>query len=83
MKNEVDQIIKEIIEEQSHIVGLKIANERARATKAIEIKGNNIVILTKPEEALNKLIHSFEEIFGEASVEVCEEVIKKHSVLKK
>lgn len=83
MKREVDLIIKEIIEEQSHIVGNKIAVDRAKSTNVIEFKGKDIVILSNPNEALKKLIKSFEEIFGQASVEVCEEVIKKHSVLKK
>lgn len=83
MKREIDLIIKEIIEEQSNIVGTKIATERAKATKVIDFKGKEIIINSNPDEALKKLINSFEEIFGEASVEVCEEVINRHKVLKK
>ena len=51
----------------------------------INVKKNTIVynveILIKPEIALKKLIDSFAEIFGEASTEVCEEVIKRHKLI--
>lgn len=83
MKNEINLIIKEIIEEQSNIVGSRVAIDRARSTNAIEVKGNQIRILTTPDDALKKLINSFAEIFGEASVEVCQDVIKKHHLFKK
>lgn len=83
MKNEISLIIKEIIQEQSNIVGSRVALDRARATKVIEIKGSEIRLLSSPDDALKKLIKSFAEIFGEASVEVCDEVIKKHKSFKK
>jgi len=83
MKNEISLIIKEIIQEQSNIVGSRVALDRARATKVIEVRGAEIKLLTAPEIALKKLIKSFAEIFGEASVEVCDEVIKKHKSFKK
>jgi hypothetical protein len=83
MKNEISSIIKEIIQEQSNIVGSRVALDRARATKVIDISGDKIKILTTPDDALKKLIKSFEEIFGDASVEVCDEVIKKHNLFKK
>jgi hypothetical protein len=83
MKNEISTIIREIILEQSNIVGSRVAIDRARATKVIEIKGDVINILSTPDDALKKLIKSFEEIFGDASVEVCDEVIKKHNLFKK
>jgi hypothetical protein len=83
MKNEISLIIKEIIQEQSNIVGSRVALDRARATKVIEIKGSEIKLLSTPDDALKKLIKSFAEIFGEASVEVCDEVIKKHKSFKK
>jgi len=81
MNNEYKNIIKEIIEEQTNIVGEKIAHNRAEATKVIRFSNQEIEILTDPKEALRKLIDSFAEIFGEASTEVCEEVIKKHNVI--
>ena len=44
---------------------------------------NKVDIIGSPEEALKKLIKSYEEIFGEASVEVCEDVIKKFKSIQK
>lgn len=79
----VDLIIKEIIQEQSNIVGEKIAMERALSTKVIEIHDNKLKIYGSPEEAIKKLIHAYEEIFGIASVEVCEDVIKKFNTIQK
>jgi len=76
-------LIKEIIHEQSNIVGEKIAWERALNTKVITLENNKVAIKGSPEDAINKLIKSYEEIFGEASVEVCEEVIKKFNTIQK
>jgi len=76
-------LIKEIISEQSNIVGDKVAYERAEATKVIHMQKNKVDIVGSPEEALKKLIKSYEEIFGEASVEVCEDVIKKFKSIQK
>ena len=75
---ELNNIIKEIIFEQSNIVGTNISYERALATKLIEINNNEIRIKSDPKVVLKRLINSYSEIFGEASVEVCEEVIKNH-----
>lgn len=77
------ELIKEIINEQANIVGEKIAYERAISTKLINVNGNNIEIKGSPKTALEKLILSYEEIFGDASVEVCEDVIKKYSSIQK
>jgi hypothetical protein len=81
MNNEIVEIIKEIIEEQTNIVGEKIVRNRVEATKAIKLSNHNLEILIKPEIALKKLIESFAEIFGDASTEVCEEVIKRHKLI--
>ena len=40
-------LIKEIITEQSYIVGDKIANERAEATKVIHLQKNKVDIIQK------------------------------------
>jgi len=76
-------LIKEIIHEQSNIVGEKIAIERALSTRVIELHNNTLTIKGSPEEAVKKLIQAYEEIFGEASVEVCEDVIKKFNTIQK
>jgi hypothetical protein len=81
MNNNYQEIIEEIIYEQTNIVGEKIAQNRVEATKVIKIDGNKVKIQTEPKIALKKLIDSFAEIFGEASTEVCEEIIKKHNLI--
>jgi 16S rRNA C1402 (ribose-2'-O) methylase RsmI len=78
MNKEYQSIIEEIIQEQTNIVGQKITQNRIDATKAFNYKNNQLQILIEPKEALKKLIDSFAEIFGDASTEVCEEVIKRH-----
>lgn len=77
------ELIKEIIHEQSNIVGEKIALERALSTNVISISNNRISIKGSHEEAIKKLIKAYEEIFGRASVEVCEDVIKKFNTIQK
>lgn len=77
------ELIKEIISEQSNIVGEKIALERALSTKVISLDNKRISIKGNTDEALKKLIKAYEEIFGEASVEVCQDVIKKYNTIQK
>ncbi len=76
-------LIKEIIHEQANIVGEKIAMERALSTKVISVIDNRITIKGSPNEAIEKLIEAYKEIFGDASVEVCQEVIKKFNTIQK
>jgi hypothetical protein len=80
MKSEVKNIIEEIINEQSMIVGRKIAEERATSTEIIKFKNGNIELKNDSNEAIIKLIESFKEIFGKASEEVCIEVLKKYKL---
>ncbi len=81
MNNEYKNIIEEIIFEQTNIVGEKIAQNRVEATNVMKYGKNGLEIMVDPKEALKKLIDSFAEIFGDASTEVCEEVIKKHKIV--
>jgi hypothetical protein len=81
MLNDYKHLIKEIIEEQTNIVGQKVALNRVEATKVIKYHNGEINLLAPGEEALKKLILSFAEIFGDASTEVCEEVIRKHKFI--
>lgn len=80
MKSEVRNIIEEIINEQSMIVGRKIAEERAISTDIIKFKNGNIILNNNSNEAIVALIESFKEIFGKASEEVCLEVLEKHKL---
>jgi hypothetical protein len=81
MNNEYKNIIEEIISEQTNIVGEKIAQNRVEATNVIKYGKEGLEILSDPKDALKKLIDSFAEIFGEASTEVCEDVIKRHKLI--
>lgn len=73
------EIFKRIIEEQSQIVGKKLAYNRALATGSIRLPSNNIdglELLSDPVKTLEKLITSYGEIFGQSSIDVCMDVIK-------
>jgi len=80
MRSEVKTIIEEIINEQSMIVGRKIAEERAVSTEVIKFKNGNLVLNKDSNESILRLIESFKEIFGKASEEVCLEVLEKHKL---
>lgn len=77
------EIVKKIIDEQSLIIGKNLA--WSRAVTVSQIKGANINDVTAatlevdgdPKQAIDKLIQSYGEIFGQTSVNVCLDVLKK------
>jgi hypothetical protein len=83
-----NDIVKKIIEEQSLIIGKNLAWSRAVTVSQIQsdageavtpptINISNIQITGDPKEAIDKLIQSYAEIFGQTSVNVCLDVLKK------
>lgn len=73
-------IFMEIIQEQSAIVGEDLAYHSASlAGITINSSENNIVLKKEPKETLTDLIKAYENIFGRASVEVCLNVIRRHT----
>ena len=83
-----NEIVKKIIEEQSLIIGKNLAWSRAVTVSQIQsntgaaatpptINISNIQISGDPKEAIEKLIQSYAEIFGQTSVNVCLDVLKK------
>lgn len=71
------EIITKIIEEQSQIIGPNLAKSRALSTGAIiYTEKNEINVTQEPAIALDKLVKSYGEIFGQASIDVCLEVIR-------
>jgi len=80
MRNDLKSIIEEIINEQAMIIGRKIAEDRARATDEIEIKNGEVFLKSNDQKLLEKLINSYKEIFGEASEEVCLEILARHQI---
>lgn len=77
------EIVKKIIDEQSLIIGKNLA--WSRAVTVSEIKGAdaenlnaaNLQVNGDPKQAIDKLIQSYGEIFGQTSVNVCLDVLKK------
>ena len=73
------ELFKKIIEEQSQIIGPKLAKARALDTGSVTFlseQGFDVEIRNHPQEALSKLIRAYSEIFGEASIAVCIDVIR-------
>lgn len=76
----VEEIINSIVEEQSLVVGEKLAKSRAIASGVLsyDTQGHPLVnTLNDPSKSLEKLINSYRDIFGQASVDVCLNVMKK------
>jgi hypothetical protein len=76
-----ETLIAEIIKEQSQIIGENLAKSRAEKSGIVTFnsaKLDDLTIKLTPQEAIEKLIGSFEEVFGRASVEVCMDVIRRH-----
>lgn len=72
-----NDVIKKIIDEQSLIIGQKLAQSRAVSTKQIRVAENtSIEVEGDPKEAVDKLIEAYSEIFGKSSEEVCIDVIR-------
>ena len=73
-----NDIFKNIIREQSLIVGETLSRSRAVGTGSISFEPNgNIQIQEEPKIALEKLISSYEEIFGQSSIDVCVDVLHR------
>lgn len=75
------QAINVIIHEQELIVGKTVALWQAKKVPTLNIEGANQIILNgDPKEALSNLVMQYSELFGQASVEVCKDAIKKNSL---
>jgi len=75
------EIVKEIIKEQSLIIGENLARQMALDSGVVQFNSNKIdditITATSSDIAIEKLIDSYKELFGQASVEVCRNVIKR------
>lgn len=73
-----NEIFSKIIHEQSQIIGMTLAKSRAVDAGGInydEIE-DKVELSTNPKTALSNLLKSYGEIFGQASVDVCLDVIR-------
>jgi len=77
----LNELLKSIIEEQSQIIGPRLARSRAVAAGVAEYPDtpakNQLAQPENPQVVVEKLIESYKEVFGQASVEVCISVIKR------
>ena len=74
-----NEIFREIVGEQSQVIGVKLAHARAQLA-GLTFKSpilHDVETPGDPKSTLNSLLKSYEEIFGQASVDVCLDVIKK------
>lgn len=72
------QAINTIIQEQELIVGKNVALWQAKKVAALEVSdAGQIILKGDPKEALASLVQQYSELFGQASVEVCKEAIRK------
>lgn len=75
-----NDVILAIIKEQSLLIGEQLAKARAEASGVIEFQSNdirNIVVKGESKMALEGLINAYKEVFGQPSVNVCINVLKK------
>ncbi|HSX39505.1 MAG TPA: hypothetical protein VLI92_02855 [Candidatus Saccharimonadales bacterium] len=76
-----EKLVADIIKEQSLIIGESLAKSRAESTGIIKFKSSNIEDISisngSPSETIEKVVQSYEQVFGQASVEVCISVIRR------
>lgn len=72
------QLIKAIVEHQMEIVG-PLAIEQANKVSGIQVSGDlqSVSVSGEVIDTLKKLVDQYEELFGQASVEVCKDAIKE------
>lgn len=83
MKN-LDVVIQSIIVHQQDVVG-PLAVEQANTVSGLRVEGSGKVkVTTKSDkeavDLLVRLVKKYEQLFGQASVEVCKDAIKESGV---
>jgi hypothetical protein len=74
-------LVKEIVYEQSQVVGMDLALDRAEKTGFIHCANKNIASISVDaisKDVFSPLLDSYEELFGRASLEVCLNVLRRH-----
>jgi hypothetical protein len=82
MNMQPETLVVEIIKEQSLIIGESLAKSRAAGVVKFNSKSIEDVTITQPnpQTAIETLVKSYEEVFGQASVEVCMDVLRRHPI---
>ena len=72
------QLVEEIIKDQEGIIG-PIALEQARKVPGlkVDLEKHYVQFEGNQTNVIEKLVEKYEEIFGQASVEVCKEAARK------
>lgn len=78
----IQEVVLAIIKEQSQIIGEDLAKSRALYSGVVSFESSRIEDLSinneGSSEVIDKLVNSYAEVFGEASVQVCLDVIRKY-----
>ncbi|NMB70333.1 hypothetical protein GYA27_03995 [candidate division WWE3 bacterium] len=76
-----EEIVIAIIREQSQIIGETLAISVAQSSGVLHSSSSlDDIRITNPDSTyvLDSLVGSYEKLFGKASVEVCQNVIKRY-----
>lgn len=75
--NGVEQIVQTIIKEQELVVG-PVALELAQSVNGLNITNiDNVSVVGDPSQVLTKLVETYSKLFGNVSVEVCRNAVKR------
>ncbi len=74
-----DQIAEKIIEQQEAIIG-PVAVEQAKRVKELKIDWpkHDVDITGNPQNAIDKLVAQYKELFGQIAVETCKEAAARY-----
>lgn len=64
-----------IVKEQEKIVGPLAWSEAAKVS-GISVKGSELLISGEGKTVLEHLVHQYEKLFGQASVEACKDAVR-------
>ncbi len=74
-----DQIAEKIIERQEAIIG-PVAVAQAKNVKALKIDWpqHTVGVSGNPQDAIDKLVEQYKELFGQIAVESCKEAVAQY-----
>ena len=72
-------VVKEIIKEQSMIIGDSLSKMMAESSGVVKITQFDVQVTSdNQDEVFKKLIESYSKLFGQASIDLCLNIIHKH-----
>ena len=69
--------VKLITDEQQKVIGKEIAMKLAKSVDGIVIRNNLIEVTGDPKNVLHELVKEYAKLFGQISVEVSKDALKK------